>query len=238
MQRLDSIISQRSEYSRSETKRLIKCGEVSVDGEICKSCDKKFDEAAEIIVSGRPLGEKYLYLMMNKPEGVVCATKDLNEKTVIDILPNEYKNRGVFPAGRLDKDTTGLLILTNDGDFSHKIMSPNKKIEKYYIADTDKPLTEEQIESLKNGITLRDGTVLKSAFAENLETEDDFRVGIRISEGKYHQVKRMLSACGVHTLKLTRISIGALLLDVKLHKGECRKLSNIEIKQILFSNFN
>lgn len=238
MQRLDSIISQRSEYSRSEAKRLIKRGKVLVNGEVCKICDKKLDDTAEITVNGRLLDEKHIYLMMNKPEGVVCATKDLNEKTVIDILPGEYKNRGVFPAGRLDKDTTGLLILTNDGDFSHKIMSPNKKIDKYYIAETDKPLTVEQIAVIKRGIMLRDGTALKGAFAENLETEGDFRVGIRISEGKYHQVKRMLAACGIRTLKLTRISIGALSLDVNLHKGECRRLSNIEIKQILFSNFN
>ncbi|MGN1113332.1 MAG: pseudouridine synthase [Acutalibacteraceae bacterium] len=238
MQRLDKIISERTERTRSEIKRLIRSGAVTVDGEVCRQCDKKLDLSCKIEINGEPLGERYLYLMMNKPEGVVCAVRDNTCRTVIDILPQEFCNRGVFPSGRLDKDTTGLLILTNDGDFSHRIMSPNKEIEKYYIAETDKPLSDENIKMFEQGIIFRDGTKCKGAFAENLESTENYRVGIKICEGKYHQVKKMLAVCQINVLKLTRISIGSLLLDGNLHKGECRKLSNIEIEQILFGKFN
>lgn len=238
LQRLDKIISQRTSYSRSEIKRLVKSGKVTVDGEVCKAYDEKIDENAQISVLGEPIGEKYIYLMMNKPEGVVCATCDNLDKTVIDILPPEYKNRGLFPVGRLDKDTTGLLILTNDGDFAHKVMSPGKKVQKYYIAETDKPLSDEHINMFKEGIVFRDGTRCKSAVAVNLESDEGCKVGVKICEGKYHQVKKMIAVCGIRLLKLTRFSIGDLTLDVNLNKGECRKLSNIEIDQILFSNFN
>lgn len=238
MERLDKIISQRTQHTRSEIKKLIKDGAVTVDGEVCRRCDTKLGLSCKIEINGEPIGERYLYLMMNKPEGVVCAVKDNTCRTVIDILPQELQNRGVFPAGRLDKDTTGLLILTNDGDFSHRIMSPNKEIEKYYIAETDKPLSDEDIKMFEQGIIFRDGTKCKSAFAENLKSSGNYRVGVKISEGKYHQVKKMLAVCQVNVLKLTRISIGSLSLDGKLHKGECRNLSNVEIKQILFGKFN
>lgn len=236
MERLDKLVSRRSSLTRSEARILIKRGEVEVNGEVCQSCEKKFDSSAEIVVGGKSLGGKYLYLMMNKPEGVVCATKDSSEKTVLDILPPQYKNRGLFPAGRLDKDTTGLLILTNDGDFSHRIMSPNKRIYKYYIAQTDKPLGEEAIGLFRTGISFKDGTKCKPAFAENLVSRDVCRVGVRICEGKYHQVKKMLAVCGVKVQKLTRISIGFLTLDIKLPKGGCRELNNIEIDQIFMSS--
>ncbi|MGN0497832.1 MAG: pseudouridine synthase [Acutalibacteraceae bacterium] len=242
MQRLDKIISQRTSYTRSEIKRLVRSGAVTVDGEICAQYDKKLDEACEIKVNGEPIGEKHLYIMMNKPEGVVCAVRDNRDKTVIDILPPQFQNRGLFPAGRLDKDTTGLLILTNDGEFLHKIMSPNKKVDKYYIAQTDKPLSDENIKMFEQGIVFRDGTKCKSAVAENLKNaennDDKYRVGIKICEGKYHQVKKMLAVCQINVLKLTRISIGNLSLDVNLNKGECRKLTNVEIQQILLGNFN
>ncbi len=238
MQRLDKIIADRTQYTRSEIKRLIKSGTVSVNGRTCLIADEKFIGDEEITVCGSPIGEKRLYLMMNKPKGVVCAVKDNMDKTVIDILPEKYKNRGLFPAGRLDKDTTGLLILTNDGDFSHRIMSPNKKIEKYYIAETDKPLSDEDIIRIKDGIELKSGTKFRGAYAENLESDENFRVGIKISEGKYHQVKKMLAECGINVINLTRIAIGDLYLDVKLNKGECRKLTNIEIDLIFFSKFN
>lgn len=237
MERLDKLVSQRSSLTRSEARSLIKRGEVAVNGEVCKSCDKKFDSSAEIVVGGKSLGGKYLYLMMNKPEGVVCATKDSSEKTVLDILPPQYKNRGLFPAGRLDKDTTGLLLLTNDGEFSHRIMSPNKNVYKYYIAQTDKPLSEDDISLFRSGIVFKDGTKCKSAFAENLKGEGACRVGVKICEGKYHQVKKMLAVCGVKVQKLERISIGFLTLDIKLPKGGCRELTDIEISQILFSSF-
>ncbi|MCQ4021895.1 MULTISPECIES: pseudouridine synthase [unclassified Ruminococcus] len=238
MHRLDKIISQRTVYTRSEIKRLIKSGAVTVGGKVCKSPDIKLAEDSEIRVNGEKIGEKFLYLMMNKPEGVVCAVRDNTDKTVIDILPPEYHNRGLFPAGRLDKDTTGLLILTNDGEFSHSIMSPNKKVEKYYIAETDKPLKEEHIRLFEQGIVFRDGTKCKSAFAENLESGENFRIGVKICEGKYHQVKKMLAVCKINVLKLTRFSIGSLSLDVNLYKGECRKLTDVEIEQIFLVKFN
>ncbi len=238
MQRLDKIIADRTSYSRSEIKKLIKRGEVMVDNEVCESADKRFEENADITVCGKAIGEKYIYLMMNKPDGTVCAVRDSRERTVIDILPEEYKGRGIFPVGRLDKDTTGLLILTNDGELAHRITSPKKEIKKYYIAETDKPLTEEDIAAFKEGITFRDGTKCKGADAENLKSDEKFRVGVTISEGKFHQVKKMLAVCDIKVLKLTRINIGNLYIDVKLNKGECRKLNNIEIQRIFFSNFN
>lgn len=238
MQRLDKIISQRSAYSRSEIKKMIKRGYVMVDGSVCKECDEKFDEDKKIKILDECLGPRYLYLMMNKPEGVICATKDKYERTVIDILPPKYRNRGILPAGRLDKDTTGMLILTNDGRFLHNIMSPNKKIVKYYIAKTDKYLTDGQIQMFGDGIVFRDGTKCKSAVAENIITGDGCNVGVRVSEGKYHQVKKMMAVCGVSVLKLTRISIGDLELDVDLNKGECRELSNLEINKLMTGSFD
>ena len=237
MQRLDRIISQCTPYTRSEIKRLIRNGAVTVDGKVCRQADKKLDGSCEIKVNGEPIGEKYLDVMMNKPEGVVCAVHDKHDKTVTDILPAQFRNRGLVPAGRLDKDTTGLLILTNDGEFLHQIMSPNKKVEKYYIAQTDKPLSDDDIKLFEQGITFRDGTKCKSAFAENLVGGENYRVGVRIYEGKFHQVKKMLAVCKINVLKLTRISIGSLSLDVNLNKGECRKLTNVEIEQILFGKF-
>lgn len=197
-----------------------------------KSPSKKLDpEKAEITVDGKPIGtDKFIYIMMNKPAGVVCATKDNIDKTVLDILPPELRRRGLFPAGRLDKDTEGLLIITNDGDFAHKMLSPKKHVDKQYIAELDGEITDPMIKSFENGIIFADGTKCLPAKLERL---DKCKARVTICEGKYHQVKKMFLSCSVKVVHLQRISIGNLYLDSKLPTGSCKKLTNLD-KELIF----
>lgn len=232
MERLDKSLASQGLGSRKEVHALIKSGRVTVDGEICKKPEQKLDpEKAEITVDGKPIGtDKFIYIMMNKPAGVVCATKDNIDKTVLDILPPELRRRGLFPAGRLDKDTEGLLIITNDGDFAHKMLSPKKHVDKQYIAELDGEITDPMIKSFENGIIFADGTKCLPAKLERL---DKCKVRVTICEGKYHQVKKMFLSCSVKVVHLQRISIGNLYLDSKLPKGSCKKLTNLD-KELIF----
>ena len=232
MERLDKSLASQGLGSRKEVHALIKSGRVTVDGEISKKPEQKLDpEKAEITVDGKPIGtDKFIYIMMNKPAGVVCATKDNIDKTVLDILPPELRRRGLFPAGRLDKDTEGLLIITNDGDFAHKMLSPKKHVDKQYIAELDGEITDPMIKSFKNGIIFADGTKCLPAKLERL---DKCKARVTICEGKYHQVKKMFLSCSVKVVHLQRISIGNLYLDSKLPKGSCKKLTNLD-KELIF----
>ena len=163
--------------------------------------------------------------MMNKPKGVLSASNDKNAKTVIDILPQQFRRKNLFPAGRLDKDTTGLLIITDDGDFAHRMLSPNKKVYKHYIATLDKELDDTVKERFENGIVLSDGTVCQKAFFEKLS---DSRALVKICEGKFHQVKKMFLSCSYTVVELERVQIGALKLDSHLAQSEVRELTKSE----------
>lgn len=237
MERLDKILVSQGAGSRKEVQRLIRSGEVAINGEICRKPDTKLDAGRNsITVSGQALNySKNIYIMMNKPSGVVSATEDNHDKTVIDILPAEYRRKGLFPAGRLDKDTEGLLIITDDGDFAHRMLSPAKHVEKQYIVKLDGEITDETITAFKAGIEFADGTKCRPA---NLSIYNgDRKTGIvTICEGKFHQVKKMFLVCGLKVVHLKRISIGGLYLDSNLHKGECKLLTDLDIKHIFFGN--
>lgn len=240
MDRLDKILVSQGIGSRKEVQKLIKKGEVSVNGEICKKIDFKSDaENDKISVNGQALNfSKYLYVMMNKPAGVVSATQDNFDKTVIDLLPEEYRRKGMFPAGRLDKDTEGLLIITDDGDFAHRMLSPKKHVEKKYIAVLDKGITEETVKRFEEGIIFADGTKCLPAKLEISEKGDSKEAIVTICEGKFHQVKKMFISCGINVVHLKRISIGNLYLDSKLPIGECKLLTNLDKEAIFIGNIH
>ena len=170
--------------------------------------------------------------MMNKPSGVISASADRNERTVIDLLPDEYKRKGLFPAGRLDKDTTGFVLITDDGDFAHRILSPKNHVFKTYLARLSHSLSENDISLISSGITLADGTTLKEAKLEIVEAGDTPLVKIMICEGKYHQVKRMFAAAGNKVVSLHRSKMGGLALDTALKPGECREITQSELEKI------
>ncbi|WP_294188575.1 pseudouridine synthase [uncultured Clostridium sp.] len=232
MERLDKVLSNLGYGSRKEIKQAIRKGLIEVNGELVKDNGMQVDpEADKIVVNGEEIFyRKYIYLMMNKPDGVVSATVDNRDETVIDLLEVEHQVFNPFPVGRLDKDTVGLLLLTNDGELNHRLISPKWKVNKIYYAKIDKKVTEEDIKKFKNGITLDDGYVCKEAKLEILEaTEDGSEVMITIQEGKYHQVKRMFEAVGKTVVYLKRVEFGTLKLDEDLEEGEYRELTEEEI---------
>lgn len=230
MERLDKIIASQGIGTRSEVRKMIWSGKVTVDGVIERRIDIKLDPSAhDITVNGSCLSyRKHLYIMMNKPSGVVSASNDSHVHTVIDILPSELKRSGLFPVGRLDKDTEGLLIITDDGDFAHSITSPSKKVYKTYHAYLDDIMDDADMEKLRSGIVIDgDEKCLPAQVAELDRT--DFLYEIKICEGKYHQVKRMAQAVGRRVLRLERVAVGGLVLDSALERGESRELSREEM---------
>ena len=223
MERLDKVISNLGYGSRKEVKALCKKGFVQVDGVVVKDSSVSIDPEKSIIsINGEELRyRKYIYLMMNKPDGVISATYDNREETVIDLLEVEHQVFEPFPVGRLDKDTVGLLLLTNDGELNHRLISPKWHVDKVYFAKIDKKVTEEDVEAFKKGIKLDDGYVCKEGKLEILSASDEgSEVRVTIQEGKYHQVKRMFEALGKKVVYLQRIEFGGLLLDEELEEGE------------------
>lgn len=240
MERLDKILVSQNIGSRKEVQKKIKNGEVSVNGEICKKTDYKVNaETDEIRVCGQALDyKKHIYIMMNKPSGVLSASNDKYAGTVIDLLPEEYRRRGLFPAGRLDKDTEGLLIITDDGDFAHRMLSPKKHVEKKYIAELDGEITFETIRRFESGIVFADGTECLPAKLEIMENSGKKTGIVTICEGKFHQVKKMFVCCGLNVVHLKRISIGKLYLDSKLPIGSSKLLTDLEKKLIFIGNIH
>ena len=230
-ERLDKFISSQTTLSRRDAVKAIRDKRVTVNGSIIRAGDQKIDPDADAVtLDGTPIRyRRFVCYMMCKPAGVVCATEDRSERTVLDLLPDEMKRPGLFPAGRLDKDTTGLLILTDDGDYAHRMLAPNKHVDKTYIAILDREAGEEVSARFEEGITLADGTVCKPGRAVPL---DGCRVRVVISEGKYHQVKRMFAALGYHVEALERVKIGALKLDTSLAPGEVRELTGEEKESV------
>lgn len=224
MKRLDKLLSDAGVAGRRELKTMIRQGRVQVDGRTVTLPEEKFDETAvTVTVDGGTISASgTYYYMMDKPAGVVTATEDRAEQTVLDLLPGELRRQGVFPVGRLDKDTTGLLLLTNDGDFAHQIISPKSHVEKCYRATVDGIPDVADAEAFGRGIVLRDGTACLPAV---LEIDGTDTCLVRLREGKYHQVKRMLAARGKPVLELRRLSIGGLFLDESLAPGAFRPLT-------------
>jgi 16S rRNA pseudouridine516 synthase len=239
MDRLDKTLVSQSTLSRKEVQKLIKSGEVTVNGEVCRKIDFKVDaERDEISVKGQALDyQKHVYIMMNKPAGVLSASSDRFDKTVIDLLPENFKRKGLFPAGRLDKDTEGLLIITDDGDFAHNLLSPKKHVDKKYIARLDGEITQEMIQKFEDGIVFADGTRCLPASLE-LYNNDKCTGIVTICEGKFHQVKKMFACCGLNVVHLQRISMGGLYLDSKLPIGESKMLTDLDKKLIFFGNIH
>ena len=233
--RLDKLLCACSDLTRSEARAAIKAGRVKVNGKTVNLIDLKVDvKETKLSLDGRELGEGgNVYIMMNKPQGYISATEDTKEKTVLDLLEKDLSGAGLFPVGRLDKDTTGLLLLTNDGSFAHMVTSPKKLIEKVYEAKVDGTLYEEDVEAFKQGIILRDGTKCLSSVLE-IDSDDKSLCKVKICEGKYHQVKRMLASRGAPVLTLKRLSIGRLKLDESLQIGEYRKINQKE-KDAIFN---
>lgn len=234
MERLDKLVCSQSTLSRREVCRLIRAGKVTVDGAVCAVPDTKVaPERAVIAVEGKPLRyRKYLYLMLNKPAGILCVSRDPKAKTVVDLVPSELKRGGLFPAGRLDKDTTGLVLLTDDGDLAHRVLSPKNEIFKQYLVMVDAPLGTREIEAFAAGVTLEDGTLCRPAVMQIVEESGACRALVEICEGRFHQIKRMFKAVGRTVVALERRRIGGLWLDPSLASGECRELTEEEERQI------
>lgn len=235
--RIDKVICDSGIATRSEAKKLIASGRVYADGKKIASADTKVDaENSEICVDGQIInGKKHRYFIMNKPEGVLSATEDRMQKTVVDLLPPELSRLNLFPVGRLDKDTTGLIILTNDGDFCHEVTSPKHHIQKVYEFTVEGTLSEEDAEAFKQGIILRDGTKCMPAVLK-IDNENKSHGFAAVFEGKYHQVKRMLASRGTPVIKLKRISIGGLKLNESLKPGEYQEIDENEIKILVNKN--
>ncbi|GAA0071405.1 pseudouridine synthase [Clostridium sardiniense] len=235
MQRLDKIISNLGYGSRKEIKVLARKGFIEVDGVVEKDSGKLVDPDKSVIkINGEQIFyREFIYLMMNKPDGVISATSDSREETVVDLLEVDHQAFEPFPVGRLDKDTVGLLLLTNDGELNHRLIAPKWKVDKVYYAKIDKKVTEEDIEAFKNGITLDDGYVCKEAILEIIEaTDEGSEINVTIQEGKFHQVKRMFEAVGKNVVYLQRIEFGGLPLDEELEEGEYRELTEEEINHL------
>ena len=228
MDRLDKVISEQTEYSRKEIKRLVSKKLITLNGNIVLKSDIKVDILKdEIKIDGKVLEyQKHVYLILNKPKGYISATEDKLQKTVLDLIDSKYLCREMFPAGRLDKDTTGMMIITDDGEFAHNILSPRKHIKKIYEVTIDIPVTEDMRLGFENGIELNDGKC-KTA---NLEKIGEYKAKVTLVEGRYHQIKRMFGCFGAKVVELHRICMGSLYLPNDLEEGESRELTEEELK--------
>ncbi len=231
LQRLDKIIASQLNISRSIARTDIKRGKVTVNGIILRDVSAQIDpQNTEISYNGQPISyKKFIYILMNKPKGVLSASNDKSRETVVDLVPETLKRQNLFPVGRLDKDTTGLIIITDDGDFAHRVISPKKNILKTYLASLDGAVTDEMTEIFAKGVVLADGTVCKKAILTPLQNN---KAIIKISEGKYHQIKRMFGTVGLGVNELHRMAIGGLTLPSDLNFGQSRELNVGEIEAL------
>ena len=234
--RLDALLASRGFGSRREALSLVKAGAVAVNGARALHGDQKIDlERDRVTVRGAPVCmREYLYVMLHKPEGVVSAARDARAKTVLDLLPAHLRRRGLFPAGRLDKDTTGLLLITDDGALAHALLSPRRHVEKAYLATLREPALPEDIAAFAAGMLLPagEGHPPESCMPAQLELLPGNRARVTLREGKYHQVKRMFSNLGNEVLALHREGFGPLRLDESLRPGECRELAAEEVEML------
>ena len=233
MIRLDKFLCEMEAGTRSQVKEMIKKGQVTVDGQVIKKADYKLEEtSAKVSLQGKELSyQRFYYYMLNKPAGVVSATIDNHDKTVLDLLKDAL-GKELFPVGRLDKDTEGLLLITNDGELSHNLLSPKKHVAKTYLVKTAQKITEEMAEKLEAGVDIGEEKLTLPAKVNILEEK---ALELTITEGKFHQVKRMLKAVDNEVVFLKRLSMGSLKLDEKLLPGEYRTLTDKEILNLKMS---
>ena len=233
--RLDKYLAERLGVPRSESRKRIAAGAVTVNGALCRKADTQIDETnAEVAVNGTPLTgryEKYVYLMLNKPEGVVSASRDNHDTTVTDLVAQAYPRRQLFPAGRLDKTSTGFVLLTDDGGFAHDILAPGRHVSKEYIVTLDTPLTPAMQAGFAAGVTLADGQTMDPAEAEPWGT-DPCVVKVTLHQGVYHQIKRMFGVYGAGVNGLHRTAIGPVALDRGLEPGCWRPLTTEEVEAL------
>lgn len=232
--RIDKYLANMNIGSRKEVHQLIKKGIITVNEKTVKTPKEKVVETDKVAISGKEIVyQKYHYFLMNKPKGVLSATEDRSQKTVISLLDPQDQYQGIVPVGRLDKDTTGLLLLTNDGQLNHELLAPNKHVAKVYRAKIAGVADESTVKTFASGMTLGDGTKLKPAKLKVLQQDlknDNSEIEIEISEGKYHQIKRMFGAVGMKVIELERISMGRLRLPDNLKRGQYAEINTDEIK--------
>ena len=234
--RIDKFLANMNVGSRKEVHQLIKKGIVAINGQTIKTPKEKVAETDEVTVNGEKIVyQKYHYFLMNKPKGVLSATEDRSQRTVISLLKPQDQYQGITPVGRLDKDTTGLLLLINDGQLNHELLAPNKHVDKIYRAKIAGVADDETVKTFASGMTLGDGTKLKPAKLTVLKQDtelDSSEIEIKIREGKYHQIKRMFGAVGMKVVELERISMGNLKLPEDLKRGNYIELSLDEVNKI------
>lgn len=231
MERIDKVISNQTGYSRKDIKELIRSKKVTINEQIITKPDIKIDSKFDKVkIDGKEIKiKKNVYLMLNKPKGYISATEDRTMQTVLDLVPQEYLHRNLFPAGRLDKDTTGLMIITDDGEFAHNILSPKKHVKKTYNVTIDIPVNDEMIEGFKNGVILNDGKCKEAL----LEITGTYSATVTLTEGRYHQIKRMFGCYGAKVLELQRIAMGNFKLPDDLKIGQCKEFTEEELKKVL-----
>lgn len=234
--RLDKYISSQTTLSRNDVKALVRRGAVSVDGKPVKSSDVRIDaENASVSVNGKEiLYRRNIYIMLNKPDGYVCSTRDGRSPIATELIPEELRLKGIFPAGRLDKDSKGFVLLTNDGELAHRMLSPKKHIAKYYLVKLAQPFENEYTAAFADKIELDDGHICLPARAERLENSPNYAI-VELFEGKYHQVRRMFAACGNRVEELFRFRLGNLSLPHDLGAGEHLEIMPKDVDEILVS---
>ena len=235
MERLDKLLAATGKWSRKEAKALIKAGRVRVEDRLPKGPEDKVEEGSLVTVDGKPIfTEKYVYLMLHKPAGVISATQDAKEKTVLDLLPKDLRRKDLFPVGRLDKDTEGLLLLTNDGALAHALLAPGRHVDKVYYAKIDGMVTEEDVKRFAEGIDIgaEEEEMTRPAKLDIMKSAEESEIRLTIHEGKFHQVKRMFLAVGKEVTYLKRERMGTLCLDENLKPGEYRLLTEEEIENV------
>ena len=224
MKRIDNILANSGICTRSEARKIIMSGRVSVNGKKITSPSEKVDENAPVFLDGKPVNsEPLIYLMLNKPEGYVCANDEPD--SVLTLVPKEYYRKGLFTVGRLDKDTEGLLLITNDGDFGHSVAAPSRNIRKIYYAELEREVSDDDIKAFASGLTAKNGDTFAPALLEKGEGKSAY---ITVSEGKFHEVKRLFLITDNKVLYLKRLKTGGLSLDENLKKGEMRMLTEEE----------
>ena len=232
MMRLDKYLCETGFGTRSQVKELLKKGQVMVNGEVVKKPELKINETTDqILCQGKKASyQKNIYLMLHKPAGVVSATEDNREKTVLDLVRPEDRKNGLFPVGRLDKDTEGLLLLTDDGELAHRLLSPKKHVDKTYYAKIDGQVTEEHVKQFREGLDIGDEKKTLPAVLTILLSGPVSEIEVTIQEGRFHQIKRMFEAVGCKVTYLKRLSMGSLVLDKTLTPEEYRPLTEAELE--------
>lgn len=233
MIRLDKYLADMGVGTRAEVKKYVRQGKVKIDGRVVKSPEEKVDVEIQTVsyLDQLVTYKTFEYYMLNKPAGVISAATDTREKTVVDLI-EEKKRKDLFPVGRLDKDTEGLLLITNDGELAHRLLSPKRHVDKVYYAKVKGVVTEKDVKAFSEGVSLGQGEMAKPAALEILTSDEISEIRLTIQEGKFHQVKRMFQSVGKEVVYLKRLSMGTLVLDESLPLGAYRRLTREEIEQL------